>query len=145
MGAGIVCGDRQLSVLSGQDTIDGEVLQGSATDIKILPDSSSFVPSIGTSFGVVLYSKSAAHSKNYRAVVAHPPMGPEARTDQSWAVTAPAGTHAFFVGYTLEDEIELVPGQWMFFLLEEDKTMVMTHRFDLLPSHKGEAAVLSCP
>ncbi|NNE89368.1 MAG: hypothetical protein HKN27_14960 [Silicimonas sp.] len=57
------------------------------------------------------------------ANIAHPPMGAQAGTVQSWPIAISGGdTRAF--GYGLEDSFKEVPGVWTFCLSRGDKVLL---------------------
>ena len=111
-GYGLICNAPPAqSVLRGQDTVDGEVLQRFGTapsyDHRTL-----WVPAQrGVGFGVYFYTDRAHDGSALQAVMTHPPMGKDRRTRQSWMVSTRPGS-ATAAGYTLEDREELVPGPW---------------------------------
>ncbi len=131
LGAGVVVATGDVEIVTDQDTIDGEVLSGVATTLDVVDDS-GFVPAkIGTSFGVVLFVKKPMEQVPLLATVTHPPMGSEGRVLQTWPVRTPQWGAALYVGYTLEDSFELVPGDWTF-RLYDGATQIMEHRFEVL-------------
>lgn len=127
---GVVCQSQGGSIVTGQDTIDGEVITGEfdgfGFDHRI-----RVVPALaGLSFGVVVGFGQAPAAGYLEASVTHPPMGGTGMTRQGWQVEAVQGKQAF-VGYRLEDDFELVTGRWTLRLGDGD-AVVLQQDFDLV-------------
>mmetsp|Transcript_7450 Transcript_7450/g.12606 ORF Transcript_7450/g.12606 Transcript_7450/m.12606 type:complete len:185 (+) Transcript_7450:447-1001(+) len=132
LGAGVVVTTGNVEIVTDQDTIDGEVLSGVATTLDVVDDSGLVPAQIGTSFGVILYITMPTEPVPLLATVTHPPMGPEGRLMQTWPVRTPQLGTAVYIGYTLEEALELVPGNWTF-RLYQGPTQIMEHSFEVLP------------
>jgi hypothetical protein len=117
----------------GFDTVDGElVLRAAPPDYT---QDTTIVPAqIGITFGTVLAIAVPPENGVYMSSVTHPPMGNQGRTRQTWPFRQGAGTN--ILGYTLEDDFELVTGDWIF-RLSDGQNILFEQKFTLVPPPAG--------
>lgn len=110
-------------ITSGFDTIDGEVIQSQATQRTSLIQSTQVPAQVGVTFGFYVTSPKVGLPNTLSGTVTHPPMGAEKRTRQSWPITNHVQSDALFIGYRLEDDFELVQGDWTLTLWKNGKPL----------------------
>ena len=128
---GLKCAIGPREILSGQDTIDGEVLRGTGTQFRFDVITGQVPAMRGISFGVFLSVAADAEHEVLMASVTHPPMGPEGRTVQHWPNQIIPDSQ-IYVGYGIEDDFERVPGPWVFRLWRGDEVVVQ-RSFEMFP------------
>jgi|GEM_PF-4500048 len=141
---GVQCFAEAGEISTGHNTIDGEVIEHeelpTGYDLETY-----FVPAvIGTSFSLKLKALDDLGDEYLVAVVFHPPMGEEQRERQLWGIPPLKSGDVTALGYTLEDEIELVPGQWIFRLLDKEE-ILLQWAFELVDGQIAEELLLKCP
>ena len=110
---GVICAIGQNDIISGQDTIDGEVLSGTGTQMAFDVITGQVPAMRGISFGIQIAIPANVPAKVLTASVTHPPMGTERRTEQRWLIEIIPDSQ-IYVGYGIEDDFERVPGTWVF-------------------------------
>jgi len=125
---GYNCSPNPGRVQSGHDTVDGEIVISEANSTKFDVYSDQIPARVGVSFGSWLIFGETAQLKGW---VSHPPMAATGTEIQTWPIHAVKG-EAGGLGYLLEDEFELVPGQWVFRLLRGEDILIerVFHMFD---------------
>jgi hypothetical protein len=130
-------------IKSGYDTVDGElVFQSDANPEQRAPIFGfEIVPAeIGIGFGFYACSIAPQLPITLIGTATHPPMEFSGRTTtrQSWPImlSAQRGVRegeevCLFVGYKLEDAFELVLGDWVFSLWENEK-LLLSETFELV-------------
>lgn len=106
---GYFCAMEPVATQSAEDTVSGTVniVDGSPAFIGPGPD----VPArLGIGFGVKVRANPNAAGP-VTVHVEHPPMGPNRVTQQSWT-TDLSGISTQYLGYTFEQEYEVLPGAW---------------------------------
>ncbi|SHF73686.1 protein of unknown function [Litoreibacter ascidiaceicola] len=111
---------QQQHIVSGFDTVDGELIRSRSTEKPLFVNSRKVPATVGVAFGFWVEVPSNVFAKPLRGSVHHPAMGPESRTNQTWPLEKHFFGGRLFVGYRLEDEYELVLGDWTFELWEND-------------------------
>lgn len=121
---------------SGHDTVDGEIV--------IQPDqefeqhspifaSESAPAQVGISFGFFACRMAPKTPMALIGTITHPPMefAGKITTQQSWPIVQPSQRDVSpdeevcsFVGYKLEDSFELVLGDWVFSLWDNEKLLL---------------------
>lgn len=139
----LTCHTEQGTIEGGHDTIDGEVVVRPDAEAGQVPPvfASATVPAqVGISFGFLACGPVPKTPMSLTGTVTHPPMTfqGKTRTRQTWPIVLPARKDerpgeeiCSFVGYLLEDEFELVLGEWVFSLWQGD-TMLLTETIALV-------------
>lgn len=125
----------QGNIESGHDTVDGEIVVQPDQTFEQHPPifASQLAPAqVGVSFGFFACRMAPKTPMYLTGTVTHPPMEFQGETtiQQRWPVEQPVqrGDHTeeevcSFVGYRLEDAFELVLGDWVFSLWDEEKLL----------------------
>lgn len=137
---GLACDLGPGTTEGGHNTIDGEVI--SRSEVPEFNVKTRIIPAeIPRTFGAIVQVSAPPASGLYMASVTHPPMGPRKRTTQSWPTLQSYGLA--IVGYTFEDQFELVPGTWTFRLSDGD-LVVYQQSYEVVRSHDVTTAGSVC-
>lgn len=115
--------DRE-SIRYGHDTIDGEVILSQSREKPKFQSSRTAPALVGVMFGFWVNLPRKLFAQSFHAKAYHPAMGPEGRTHQQWPLRYQIFGGQLFVGYRLEDEFELVLGDWSFELWNRDRRLM---------------------
>lgn len=126
----------------GYDTVDGEIISHpfmENSQNRAIFGASSVPGEIGISFGFYACQVALQKSKTLTGVVTHPAMefNGQTTTKQTWPIIIPSqwdqsnAQVCSIVGYTIEDDFEIVLGEWVFSLWEGDK-LLLTETLELV-------------
>jgi len=144
---GIQCHSTEGDVISDQATIDGEVIVRDT-----LPEAYDIVTNVvpatkGVSFSVRFRALEPIGEDHLVGVVLHPPMTPPDGSEdmllQWWGVPAMATDSETALGYRIEDDFELVPGTWIFRLIDGEDILVQWP-FKVVEGLEAEPLLAEC-
>lgn len=99
---------------------------------------------IGIGFGL-WFDAGTMHPGGFTTEVLHPPMGPGRVKRESWQSfhSTQPGNERRYVGYSLEQPQELVPGVWRFRIVQGDD-IIVEQQFTLVPPSQFPTIVATC-
>lgn len=144
---GIQCSATEGEIVKDQATIDGEVIVHDD-----LPEAYDIVTNLvpatkGVSFTIRFRALQDIGEDYLIGMVLHPPMTPpdgrEDLTLQWWGIPAMTTGGETALGYRIEDDFELVPGTWIFRLLDGEDILVQWP-FKVVEGAEAEPLLTEC-
>jgi len=139
---GVNCVPQEGRIVSGQDTVDGEVIVRRSASPPVLVPTSTVPAKVGLALMIAFRVAKDAPAGTLRASVTHPPMGPQNTTRQTWQIDIAGGQNKAF-GYAIEDSFEEVPGPWTF-ALDLEGTRVLERTFVVVPPEDAPDVMARC-
>ncbi|WP_299624779.1 DUF3859 domain-containing protein [uncultured Tateyamaria sp.] len=139
---GIDCTLPDGEIVSGQDTVDGEVIVNTSPGTPILIETLTAPTQVGLSLMIAFSVQPDTPPTTLTASVTHPPMGPQRTTRQTWSLNVVGGDKKAF-GYGLEDKFEEVPGLWTFRLADGDRVLLQ-QTFTMVTPDKAQHVMDTC-
>jgi len=139
---GVLCGFEVESRKYDQDTVDGEVLESFGGHLGYDVITTTVPARQGLAFGITYRALETAGNGRLTASVTHPPMGEQGVVRQTWDMLGFQG----FMGamnYALEDDFELVPGDWTFRLHAGDQ-MLIEMSFEMVGQSQAPEVMKTC-
>lgn len=139
---GINCVPKAGKVVTGQDTVDGEIIQYESKGLPILIQTTRVPAKVGISMMTAFGVHPDTPPGVLTATVTHPAMGAQNTTHQTWQIAIKGGDQKA-MGYLLEDTFEEVTGPWVF-TLHLEGAPVMRSVFTLVPPDDAPEVMDRC-